>query len=113
MARSARWTSWNRSPASGRRRWRGFARRAWQSLDAAALRREVGRTSPDIAVPSRPARRSPRHPEVMAVSAPAADRIGEQLVHEQLITREQLQKALDDARANGSRIGFSLVKLGF
>jgi type IV pilus assembly protein PilB len=48
----------------------------------------------------------------MAVSAPA-DRIGDQLVHEQLITREQLQRALDDARANGSRIGFSLVKLGF
>ena len=48
----------------------------------------------------------------MAVSAPA-DRIGDQLVHEQLISREQLQKALDDARANGSRIGFSLVKLGF
>ncbi|HEX6747234.1 MAG TPA: ATPase, T2SS/T4P/T4SS family, partial [Longimicrobium sp.] len=49
----------------------------------------------------------------MAVSAPAADRIGEQLVHEQLISRDQLQKALDDARANGNRIGFSLVKLGF
>ena len=48
----------------------------------------------------------------MAVSAPA-DRIGDQLVHEQLITREQLQQALDDARANGSRIGYSLVKLGF
>ena len=48
----------------------------------------------------------------MAVSAPA-DRIGEQLVHEQLISRDQLQKALDDARANGTRIGFSLVKLGF
>src|SRR3954471_708627 len=48
----------------------------------------------------------------MAVSAPA-DRIGDQLVHEQLISREQLQKALDDARANGTRIGYSLVKLGF
>jgi len=48
----------------------------------------------------------------MAVSAPA-DRIGDQLVHEQLISRDQLQKALDDARANGNRIGFSLVKLGF
>ena len=48
----------------------------------------------------------------MAVSAPA-DRIGDQLVHEQLITREQLQQALDDARANGTRIGYSLVKLGF
>lgn len=48
----------------------------------------------------------------MAVSAPA-DRIGDQLVHESLITREQLQQALDDARANGTRIGYSLVKLGF
>jgi type IV pilus assembly protein PilB len=48
----------------------------------------------------------------MAVSAPA-DRIGDQLVHEQLISREQLQKALDDARASGTRIGYSLVKLGF
>jgi type IV pilus assembly protein PilB len=48
----------------------------------------------------------------MSVSAPP-DRIGEQLIHEQLITREQLQKALDDARANSTRVGFSLVKLGF
>ncbi len=48
----------------------------------------------------------------MAVSAPA-DRIGDQLVHEQLITREQLQKALDESRSSGNRVGFSLVKLGF
>ena len=48
----------------------------------------------------------------MAVSAPA-DRIGDQLVNEGLIAREQLQKALDDARASGNRVGFSLVKLGF
>ncbi|HEX6911296.1 MAG TPA: ATPase, T2SS/T4P/T4SS family, partial [Longimicrobium sp.] len=48
----------------------------------------------------------------MAVSAPA-DRIGEQLIHEGLVSREQLSKALDDARANGTRVGFSLVKLGF
>jgi type IV pilus assembly protein PilB len=48
----------------------------------------------------------------MAVSAPP-DRIGEQLIHEGLITREQLTRALDDARANGNRVGFSLVKLGF
>ena len=48
----------------------------------------------------------------MAVSAPA-DRIGEQLIHEGIITREQLGRALDDARANGTRVGFSLVKLGF
>jgi type IV pilus assembly protein PilB len=48
----------------------------------------------------------------MAVSAPA-DRIGEQLIHEGLVSREQLSKALDDARANNTRVGFSLVKLGF
>ena len=48
----------------------------------------------------------------MAVSAPA-DRIGEQLIHEGLVTREQLSRALDDARSNGTRVGFSLVKLGF
>jgi type IV pilus assembly protein PilB len=48
----------------------------------------------------------------MAVSAPA-DRIGEQLIHEGLVSREQLSKALEDARANNTRVGFSLVKLGF
>ena len=48
----------------------------------------------------------------MAVSAPA-DRIGEQLIHEGLVSREQLSRALDDARSNGTRVGFSLVKLGF
>jgi type IV pilus assembly protein PilB len=48
----------------------------------------------------------------MAVSAPA-DRIGEQLVSENLVSREQLGKALEDARSNGTRVGFSLVKLGF
>jgi type IV pilus assembly protein PilB len=48
----------------------------------------------------------------MAVSAPA-DRIGEQLIHEGLVTREQLTKALEDARAGSTRVGYSLVKLGF
>ena len=48
----------------------------------------------------------------MAVTAPA-DKIGEQLIHEGLVTREQLSKALDDARSSGNRVGFSLVKLGF
>jgi type IV pilus assembly protein PilB len=48
----------------------------------------------------------------MAVIAPA-DRIGDQLVHDGLVTREQLTKALEDARQNGNRVGFSLVKLGF
>jgi type IV pilus assembly protein PilB len=48
----------------------------------------------------------------MAVSAPA-DRIGEQLIHEGLVTREQLTRALEDARSGGTRVGYSLVKLGF
>jgi type IV pilus assembly protein PilB len=48
----------------------------------------------------------------MAVTA-TADRIGEQLVRDGLVSREQLDRALDDARVNGTRIGFSLVKLGF
>jgi type IV pilus assembly protein PilB len=48
----------------------------------------------------------------MAVTA-TADRIGDLLVREGLISQEQLERALDDARASNTRIGFSLVKLGF
>jgi type IV pilus assembly protein PilB len=43
----------------------------------------------------------------------AADRIGEILFHDGLVTREQLEKALEDARLGGTRVGYSLVKLGF
>ncbi len=42
-----------------------------------------------------------------------ADRIGDLLVQEGLVSREQLAKALDDARSNGTRVGYSMVKLGF
>ncbi len=48
----------------------------------------------------------------MAVVANAT-RIGEVLVRDGLISREQLDKALQDARAGGHRLGYSLVKLGF
>jgi type IV pilus assembly protein PilB len=48
----------------------------------------------------------------MAVAAPPADRIGEILIRDGLINRQQLDKALEDARASGHRVGFSLVKLG-
>ena len=41
------------------------------------------------------------------------ERIGDLLVREGLITREQLQKALDEQRQNGTRVGYNLVKLGF
>jgi type IV pilus assembly protein PilB len=50
----------------------------------------------------------------MAVSlAATAERIGELLVQEGLVTREQLQKALADSRSTGGRVGITLVKLGF
>jgi type IV pilus assembly protein PilB len=41
------------------------------------------------------------------------DRLGELFVREGLITHDQLHEALRDARHSGTRIGFSLVKLGF
>ena len=50
----------------------------------------------------------------MATSATAAtDRIGDLLVREGLISSVQLNAALQDARQNNTRIGYSLIKLGF
>ena len=50
----------------------------------------------------------------MASAASAGgERIGDLLVKEGLISREQLQKALDEQRQNGTRVGYNLVKLGF
>jgi type IV pilus assembly protein PilB len=42
-----------------------------------------------------------------------AGKIGEILLKENLITPDQLKQALDDQKANGGRLGNSLVKLGF
>jgi len=49
------------------------------------------------------------------LTAPAAnsERIGEILVREGLITRDQLNLALQDQRETGTRVGYSLVALGF
>ena len=50
------------------------------------------------------------------MSAPAAasgDRLGDLLIKEGLITKDQLDKALQEQRANGTRLGYNLVKLGF
>ena len=41
------------------------------------------------------------------------DRLGDVLVRDGTISAEQLQKALDDSRSSGNRIGYALVKLGF
>jgi type IV pilus assembly protein PilB len=49
----------------------------------------------------------------MATTTTPTDRIGDLLVREGLVTTEQLRRALDDARSNNSRIGYSLIKLGF
>jgi type IV pilus assembly protein PilB len=49
----------------------------------------------------------------MAAPVAASERIGDLLVREGIITREQLARALDEQRQNGTRVGYNLVKLGF
>ena len=49
----------------------------------------------------------------MTAPAASSERIGEILVREGLITRDQLNLALQDQREAGTRIGYSLVALGF
>jgi type IV pilus assembly protein PilB len=50
----------------------------------------------------------------MAVPVPAtAERIGDLLMREGLITREQLDRALLEQKQNGTRVGYNLVKLGY
>jgi type IV pilus assembly protein PilB len=41
------------------------------------------------------------------------ERLGELLVREALVTREQLTRALEEQRTSGMRLGYCLVKLGF
>ena len=47
------------------------------------------------------------------VTTNSSERLGDLLVREGLITREQLDKALQEQRQNGTRVGYNLVKLGF
>jgi type IV pilus assembly protein PilB len=49
----------------------------------------------------------------MATAAPNTLRIGDLLVREGLITKDQLAKALVEQRASGMRLGYILVKEGF
>src|SRR3954466_6469224 len=49
----------------------------------------------------------------MAAPVAAAERLGDLLVREKLISREQLEKALQEQRQSGTRVGYNLVKLGF
>jgi type IV pilus assembly protein PilB len=48
----------------------------------------------------------------MATAAASHDRLGDILIKEGLITREQLQQALAEQRASKHRLGYVLVKLG-
>jgi type IV pilus assembly protein PilB len=49
----------------------------------------------------------------MATQITTSDRLGTILLREGLISRDQLDGALHDARTNGNRLGYSLIKLGF
>jgi type IV pilus assembly protein PilB len=49
----------------------------------------------------------------MAAPVAAGERIGDLLMREGLITKEQLDKALQEQKQNGTRVGYNLVKLGF
>src|SRR6202022_1473356 len=49
----------------------------------------------------------------MAAPVASPERLGDLLVREGLITREQLEKALQEQRQSGTRVGYNLVKLGF
>ena len=48
----------------------------------------------------------------MATAAAHTERLGDLLVREGLITREQLSQALDEQTGSGMRLGYALVKLG-
>ena len=49
----------------------------------------------------------------MAAPVASSERLGDLLVREGLITREQLERALQEQRQYGTRVGYNLVKLGF
>ncbi|OYV65612.1 MAG: type II secretion system protein GspE, partial [Gemmatimonadetes bacterium 21-71-4] len=49
----------------------------------------------------------------MAAPAASSERIGDLLVRDGLISKEQLEKALQEQKQSGTRVGYNLVKLGF
>lgn len=49
----------------------------------------------------------------MTAPAVTTERIGDLLIREGLITRDQLNHALQEQRENGTRLGYNLVKLGY
>jgi type IV pilus assembly protein PilB len=49
----------------------------------------------------------------MAAPVATPERLGDLLVREKLISREQLDKAIQEQKQSGTRVGYNLVKLGF
>ncbi|HEX6059358.1 MAG TPA: ATPase, T2SS/T4P/T4SS family [Gemmatimonadaceae bacterium] len=49
----------------------------------------------------------------MAAPVASPERIGDLLLREGMITRAQLDQALQEQRQNGTRVGYNLVKMGF
>jgi len=47
------------------------------------------------------------------VQAGTGERIGDLLLREGMITKDQLDKALQEQRQSGTRVGYNLIKLGF
>jgi type IV pilus assembly protein PilB len=82
-------------------------------LDRVSARRDLANTTlvARVALVFQPHRLSA--PPFMAAPVAAAERLGDLLVREGLITREQLEKALQEQRQSGTRVGYNLVKLGF
>ena len=56
---------------------------------------------------------SPIVPSMANPAAAGSERIGDLLVKEGMITKEQLEKALQEQKSSGTRVGYNLVKLGF
>jgi type IV pilus assembly protein PilB len=54
----------------------------------------------------------PQTKEIMATAAAGGDRLGEILLREGLVTREQLAQALTEQKNSKHRLGYVLVKLG-
>jgi type IV pilus assembly protein PilB len=54
----------------------------------------------------------PHNHEIMATAAAGGDRLGEILLREGLVTREQLAQALTEQKNTKHRLGYVLVKLG-
>jgi type IV pilus assembly protein PilB len=83
-------------------------------LTSLGARRAVSRPVACFVPPAPDALLLPRRPPpFMAAPLAVPERLGELLVREKLVSREQLDKALQEQKQSGTRVGYNLVKLGF